>query len=239
MRPTADGSFTLYSQRFQENCHSDAGAKEETLFHYLQGCQLEDLLQRQHEVVVLEIGFGTGLGARLTQEFFQAHKRSGQRLHFISTELDENLITWAWPELRRTPDDMYCFEQDGFTLWVLAGDAREGLRTHHARLPRAHAIYQDAFSPKRSPGLWTQEFFQLLGSLSAPDARLATYSASVSIRKALHAAGWGVVKGPAFGRKKSSTRARWQQDTPAELLAELLQHPTPALTDAALPKDMP
>ncbi len=90
---TEDGSFTLHSERFDENCHSTTGAQAETLLHYLQGCQIAETLQSGPEVRVLEVGFATGLGWRMTRDL--AKDAPNSRLHFLSLELDESLISWA------------------------------------------------------------------------------------------------------------------------------------------------
>ena len=41
---TSDGSETLWSEYFNENCHSLAGAKEETLYNSIEGTNLPQAL---------------------------------------------------------------------------------------------------------------------------------------------------------------------------------------------------
>lgn len=229
---TEDGSTTLHSQRFDETCHSTSGARAETHVHYLEGCHVEELLNQHSHVHLLEVGFGTGLGWQET--FALAQKVSAGFLTFISLELDEELVKWALPAATRQQEgERVWFQQDfaNAQLKVIIGDARLSVPLWANHLEKFHAIYQDAFSPRKNPTLWTTQWFELLGSLSHPAARLATYSASISIRKALHAAGWGVYPGEAFARKKSSTRAQWRKPSDATLLSELEKHPTLALID--------
>lgn len=232
--PTSDGSFTLHSERFDENCHSTAGALEETRLHYLEGCQVERLLQEHAQVAVLEVGFATGLGWRLTQELAARYPKS--RLTFVSLELDEELIQWAEAGLEKTLHKgvvTYRKQVANSTLTVLAGDARHTLPAWAMQFPTLfHAIYQDAFSPKKNPTLWTVEWFRELGSVAAVDCLMSTYSASVSIRKAMLEAGWGLSAGEKFGPKKTSTRARWQAPSDLEILQLLARSPTPALKDS-------
>lgn len=234
---TEDGSYTLHSERFDENCHSTSGAQAETQLHYLEGCCVAELLTQEHPLRLLEVGFATGLGWRMTRDL--AHRTPQSSLDFVSLEIDESLATWAEPGLtRHEAQGLRWYEktEDNARLRVLIGDARATLPLWSHRFPeKFHALYQDAFSPKRNPTLWSVEWFQLLGALAVPGARLSTYSASVSIRKALIEAGWGVTNGATFGPKRSSTRARWQESSSAEVLDQLRRSPTPALKDAHEP----
>lgn len=233
---TDDGSTTLHSLRFDEACHSPAGARLETRLHYLKGCRVPELLAEHPQVRILEVGFGTGLGWQETCAL--ARQVPTSFLHFTSLELDEELVRWALPEATRHHDGervWYQQDVDRARVLVIVGDARATLPVWKDRLEKFHAIYQDAFSPRKNPTLWTRQWFELLGSLGLPAARLATYSASISIRKALHAAGWGVYPGEAFAHKKSSTRAQWGLPSDPTLIAELQRHPAPALTDPERP----
>lgn len=232
---TEDGTPTLFNETFNEACHSSSGAMLETRLHYLEGCHIEELMKKQNEVHILEVGFGTGLGWRETLKLKAQHPQSF--LHFYSLELSEDLVRWSLPEGQliakgnRTSIEL---EADQAKLTVILGDARKTLPLWKDTLPHFDAIYQDAFSPRRNPTLWTTEWFKLLGSISKPGARLSTYSASTSIRKALIAAGFGVTAGEAFARKKSSTRARWQMPSDENILMELAKHPIQALSDAEI-----
>lgn len=230
--PTADGSVTLFSERFQEACHSTAGAKAETLHHYIDGCSVRSLFATLTEVRVFEVGFGTGLGWRETST---ANLPTPAFLDFLSVEIDEELVKWAAPQLsRQTSAGLIWYESKNSKqrLRVLIGDARETLPHFLGLFPMTfHAIYQDAFSPKRNPTLWTEEWFKVLGTFTAPGAILSTYSASSSVRKALVNAGWGIQEGGPFGPKRSSTRARFGESSDPQLLLENSRSPIPACKD--------
>lgn len=231
--PTEDGSFTLHSERFDENCHSTSGARAETQLHYLQGCQVKEHLAANPLTRVLEVGFATGMGWQMTRDLALTYPDS--RLEFVSLELDEELIQWAEPGLEKhVSKGLVWFEKtDGnCTLKVLAGDARHTLPAYLMLHPTLFDVFfQDAFSPKKNPTLWTVEWFKLLGACAAREALMSTYSASVSIRKAMVEAGWGVFPGEKFGPKKTSTRARWRTPTDPSIVELLERSPTPALKD--------
>lgn len=229
---TEDGSYTLFSENFQEACHSTSGAKAETCLHYIEGCQVLQQLERSETISILEVGFGLGVGFLTTLEMIPPDKK----FTFISMELDRNLLEWfveGHPEFPfEWQDNLLKAKMNNFELIIIQGDARIEfpifLKNHPLRF---NAIYQDAFSPKRNPILWTKEWFELLKSCSEPDAILSTYSASTSIRKSLHEAGWGVQKGEKFGPKRTSTRAVLNKSTDPEILLQMERSPVVALTD--------
>jgi tRNA U34 5-methylaminomethyl-2-thiouridine-forming methyltransferase MnmC len=241
---TDDGSWTLFSENFQEACHSAAGARNETLLHYLEGCQVRERFKAKGGLTILEVGFGLGLGLSVTLE--ELKDLPGQ-CHFISTEIDLELLEWlrqgglahleigpiSWQESAGVK--FLAAENEKLKLTVLAGDARETLPTflkHHSL--RWEAIYQDAFSPRRNPALWTTEWFSLLREYSAEDVILSTYSSSNSIRKSLLASGWQIQEGGKFGPKRSSTRATLTGQTEASILDKLQRSPVAALSDTSI-----
>lgn len=229
---TEDGSVTLFSEAFQEACHSTSGAKTETILHYIEGCKILAKAEIHDPLIILEVGFGLGIGFLTTLEKMPA----GKNWHFISMELDRDLLQWfsdQHPELNlKWKGNLLETTRDNFKLTIIQGDARitipEYLKNHPIKV---HAIYQDAFSPKRNPALWTKEWFTLLKTYSHPDVTLSTYSASGSIRKSLHETGWGVQKGEKFGPKRTSTRAVLNCATDPEILEQMARSPVSALTD--------
>jgi tRNA U34 5-methylaminomethyl-2-thiouridine-forming methyltransferase MnmC len=238
---TADGSITFFSEQFQETCHSTSGAKAETLLHYVKGCQIEEKLTEKESITILEVGFGLGLGFLTTYEVL---KNQQKRWRFISLELDEDLLKWFVSEYANllSLENIQWIDHGSFKVFqaqnelveliILCGDARQTLPTFmKTNSDRWDAIYQDAFSPRRNPILWTKEWFSLLKKFSAPEVILATYSSSSSIRKSLIEAGWSVHPGEKFGPKRSSTRASLTGHTDEEVLLHLNRSPVEALSD--------
>lgn len=229
---TDDGSSTYFSKLYNEACHSTSGAIEETNLHYIKGCKIYERSMRSTAINILEIGFGTGLG------FFETLKTTsmnGTFLNFISTEIDHELALHILDEHNIVFErkDTYIQAQDkSYNLIILTGNARESIK-HISSIfnEKFHAIYQDAFSPKRNAILWTTQWFEDLISLVQPDCILSTYSSSSSIRKSMIDAGWKLYKGDKFGPKKSSTRARVHGQTEPEILEHLMRSPVHAITD--------
>lgn len=240
---TEDGSFSLYSENFQEGCHSFSGARKETELHYLQGCKIQEGLSVKTELIVLEVGFGSGLGFEMTRELL---KEGHGRLRFISLEIDPELTRWSFERLgleasieKLHSGMIWTAKAEGYSLTVLVGNARTLLPLYLKQFsPRFDAIYQDAFSPKRNPVLWTKEWFSLLKEYSNSDAILSTYSASNSIRKSLVEAGWILQKGESFGPKRASTRAGLQGSSDLDIIEQMSRSPSTAIYDSQLPKEL-
>lgn len=241
---TADGSFTLFSEVFQEACHSSSGAKEETLLHYIKGTQIVEKMNEQNSLSILEVGFGLGIGFLTTLEVL---KNAIGPWRFLSMEIDEKLLEWfrqeneaheflkglRWSNL----SDFKILEVKNhqIELTILCGDARKTLPAYLNSHPQSwDAIYQDAFSPKKNPILWTVEWFSLLKTGASSKVILSTYSASTSIRKSLLTAGWKLHKGEKFGPKRTSTRASLVGESDPEILLHLERSPVNAVTDATL-----
>ena len=234
---TADGSLTLFSETFQEACHSTTGAQTETLLHYIQGCQIEEKIYSQNQLTILEVGFGLGIGFLTT---FDVLKKTLKPWSFISVEIDQQLLEWFRLENLTHPflkdlkwhNNILICKNEKVDLKILCGDARKTLPEFiKSTDAKWDAIYQDAFSPKKNPILWTCEWFHFLKAHSNPEVLLSTYSASSSIRKSLLEAGWILHKGEKFGPKRTSTRASLTGVSEPEILLHLERSPTPALRD--------
>jgi tRNA U34 5-methylaminomethyl-2-thiouridine-forming methyltransferase MnmC len=225
---TEDGSTTLYSEKFAEACHSLAGARAETLLHYIHGCEIPQKALAEN-LSILEVGLGLGVGLLTTWEMTKALPA---KIHFLSLEIDPELVKWFHAEYEAHP----LFQDPKFSFEILVGDARPTLPEYASeKKPQWNAIYQDAFSPKRNPALWTCEWFTLLKENSAEDVILSTYSASSSIRKSLTHAGWKLSSGEKFGQKRTSTRARLTGETEAFIVDSLSRSPAKALSDKDIP----
>jgi tRNA U34 5-methylaminomethyl-2-thiouridine-forming methyltransferase MnmC len=224
---TEDGSVTLFSTAYNEACHSTSGARAETYYNYFVMSGVQDN-HTKTPFNILEVGFGLGLGYLVTVE--EIMKLNSQWTGtFYSLEIDPKLIEYAqgaqnFPEncpyptyndLKPTYKDEYLevYEatKNGVTLKVLTGNATKTLDIAIEKgiieLSSIDSIFQDAFSPKRNPDLWTEEWFNRLAKLAQDKAILSTYSASQSIRIKIKDAGFEVINHKGFGPKRSMTQA--------------------------------
>jgi tRNA U34 5-methylaminomethyl-2-thiouridine-forming methyltransferase MnmC len=246
---TEDGSKTLYSGYYQEACHSLAGAVNETIHNYILGCEVPSRIKNYKTFNILEVGFGLGIGVITTIDYLLDNNLN-HPIHFISLEIDQALIEWSRENLSLKHKDFKIFDSlkliktndltyyqgqfKNVTLTILIGDARKTLKTatNQKLIPEIHAIYQDAFSPKQNPRLWTVNWFELLKSISHHDVILSTYSASSSVKKSLVQAKWIIEKRVGFGTKKAATRAKVHGELDEDIKLYLSRSPINPVYDS-------
>ena len=243
---TKDQSYTVFSEAYNEACHSLDGAWDETLFNYLEGCSIPEKSERLGEkaLSVLEVGFGLGVGLQVVSDFYEK-KEVKKSFVFTSLEIDQGLVEWAidnWPS--SIPPLKGSFQKTGGLDYfngncglgkvnILIGDARKTLKkaSKLGMIPALDAVFQDPFSPKRNPSLWTVEWFEVLKKASSPEVTLSTYSSSTSVRKSLQAAGWFMRNAPGFSSKRTSTRAFLKGPSDPEVIDKLKRAPINPLRD--------
>lgn len=212
LHKTEDGSNTLYSDRYQQTYHSRHGAATESLHVFLSSAGVTSRLHTLTPTRVLEMGFGTGLNFFLTAD--QALKTQTElaywsieqnllapdliaRLEFEHLldhqDLIKAFISWRANLAMNPADGLYTFQfNDNLRLHLIIGNAID------CPLPNLafDAVYLDAFSPDKNPELWTISFLSRLACVTAPNARLTTYSARGLVRRNLDTAGFDVQKMP-------------------------------------------
>jgi len=243
---TKDQSHTLFSEAFNEACHSLDGAWDETLFNYLEGCGIPEKSKKvgTRPLSILEVGFGLGVGLQVVCDFYERNE-SERSFAFTSLEIDKGLVQWAienWPsQLPPLRGSFYKSEEVDYfkgncgrgEVLILIGNARETLvkASSLGMIPDLDAIFQDPFSPKRNPSLWTVEWFEDLKKASSSEVTLSTYSSSTSVRKSLQAAGWFMKNAPGFSSKRTSTRAFLKGPSDPDVLDKLKRAPINPLKD--------
>jgi tRNA U34 5-methylaminomethyl-2-thiouridine-forming methyltransferase MnmC len=201
---TADGSPTLYSERFGETFHSTHGASVEAKHVFLQASGVLERLTSGLPTRVLEIGFGLGLNAVITADAATTHRTA---LDFHSIENDPDCHHWLQTiqydhQLENPAIALTLREQLANTRCSpIQLSAHVSLTIHWGDATRIDlpsppfdAIYLDAFSPDSNPECWTQSFFEKLKFALRPHGKLATYSAKGTVRRALLSAGYSVNK---------------------------------------------
>ncbi|HAZ14752.1 MAG: hypothetical protein A2X86_10465 [Bdellovibrionales bacterium GWA2_49_15] len=239
---TRAGDWTIYSEFFDENCHSLEGSVLETEAIYIQGTELKaqaELARQDHRpLFILEVGFGAGVGASRAWHFAQTIPE--QEVHFYSLELDSELVRYAmsngpfaqsFSQFKVSSLDPHWHgSSQNFHLHILIDDARHSIRRlREMKNIKFDAFFHDPFGPQKNPTLWTVEIFKDLKALTLPHSLLSTYSAAIGIRKALMEAEWAVEDRPGFGIKKSSTRARPSGTIDPALVQKLERSPIVAL----------
>ncbi len=246
---TEDGHYTLYSNEFQEHCHSLSGAFQETMHFYVQGCQIEEILKRNDHCKILEIGTGSGTGYEAT---LSNYKIEHGNLDFVTVEKDKDLVDWlitcrtldrndvpGFCELKLFYSDndvsFYHAKKNGVSLTLLQGDCRISLpKFLNQNSFSPDAIFQDPFSPQKNSALWSVEWFMFLKKISNSNTVMSTYSASSAVRKSMLEAAWKIQEINGIGRKKSGTKAVLSGDSDELLLDHLGRSPQLPILDSGL-----
>lgn len=239
---TEDKTKTVWSEYFNEACHNLSGAYEETIHNYILGPDIPGRFTLNSDFAVMDVGFGIGVGLLALLDQVKLFPNFNKTLTYYSIELDEELLLWAlkttlpFLELKRIEIDNLISIQGKygvFEICIFIGDGRITLpkARHLSLLKPIDVIFQDAFSPKKNPALWSVEWFIFLREISNINVSLSTYSSSISIRKSLIAAGWSIENAVGFAQKKSMTKANLTGTTSDELLLQLARSPSLEIRD--------
>ncbi|MBW4487011.1 MAG: hypothetical protein KME12_04400 [Trichocoleus desertorum ATA4-8-CV12] len=230
---TNDGSFTFFSEEFNETFHSSQGAKAEAFLKFAKATDLVEKAQ-QGRVRLLDVCYGLGYNTAAALETIWTANADCQ-VEVYGLELDATVpqaaiappLIESWSPTVQTIlialAKEHEYKSDRLHAKILLGDARQTIQSLAASQFQADAIFFDPFSPRRCPQLWTVEFYtQVVGCL-APTGKLATYSRSASVRSAMQAAGLCIGTIP-LSEEAVYESHEWSQGTIGSFNSETL-HP--------------
>lgn len=125
-------------------------------------------------------------------------------------DLAEALLA-RWPVRAFGPQRVWLDDDVSLTLWI--GEVEPVLAGMTGSFD---AWFLDGFAPAKNPAMWSEAVIAQVARLSAPDARLATYSVAGSVRRRLEAAGFAVERKPGFADKRERLEASLR-DAPAQV----------------------
>ncbi|MDO4264041.1 MAG: tRNA (5-methylaminomethyl-2-thiouridine)(34)-methyltransferase MnmD [Deinococcus sp.] len=216
LRPTPDGSLTLWSHRFGQTYGSAHGAATQARHVFVAGTGAAERPRPR----VLEIGFGVGQNLRATLS-----ARPAGPLDYLAYEYDPVapgvLAQLAAGTAEAAAGADHPVWQELLLAWPppAGGELTIGVQEQRLRVRRqdvltaelplswADAVYLDGFSPDTNPELWSEGFLVRVAAALAPGGVLATYSAAGRVRRALQAAGLKVEKRPGPPGKREFLRA--------------------------------
>lgn len=235
---TDDGSLTIRHSGIDEEYHSKQGALSESQILYLERSGFMALLKGEElapelpVLRVLDVGLGLGYNALSTISAWLSNPvRTNLRL--TSLEINPDLV--AALASRQGP-----WMEDWSELWLKVAGALVEVDARHWRADISHPIdcnlsctwhitigdasehivfadqsfdyiWQDPFSPKKNPEMWSESWFKSLLTYSHGSTRLMTYSVARSVRDNLEESGWAWEKINATGSKK-----HWLTAVPAK-----------------------
>jgi tRNA U34 5-methylaminomethyl-2-thiouridine-forming methyltransferase MnmC len=192
---TADGSFTFFSEEFQETFHSRQGAKAEAFYKFSRATNLTEATHRDR-LCIIDVCYGLGYNTGVALETIWAANPNCQ-ITLYALELDasvpvgaivpELLQEWT-PPVQQILQDL-AHDQRSISpmldATMLIGDARQTIQQLIEQNVQADSIFFDPFSPRRCPQLWSVDFFERVVRCLAPTGKIATYSRSAAVRSAL------------------------------------------------------
>ncbi len=201
---TEDKSITFYNEEFDETYHSTTGAVEEAYEKYVKPLNVSD------GMTILDFCYGLGYNSA-------AAMSSCSNLNITALEVDEDIISKSFtiniPEkleetykyLRQLMGKNPVSDAKGNVIHLIIDDA---LKVMYELLPNMFdRVFFDPFSPQKHPDMWTEDVFKEMIRIMKPGGKLATYSCSKRVRRAMSAAGFDVKDGPCIGRRSPSTIA--------------------------------
>lgn len=202
---------------------SKAGGLAEAEAVFLTGTGLPDGWQTRDRFALCELGFGTGLNILAAWRAWKKARSPRAILHISSveayplalddaaralaafpeiSELSEKLLA-RWPVRAFGPQRLW-FPKDGLSLTLWTGDAEMVLG---AMTGVFDAWFWDGFAPARNESMWGEAIARQIARLSAPGARLASFTVAGHVRRALESVGFVVEKRPGFGVKRERLEA--------------------------------
>ncbi|MEZ4853973.1 tRNA (5-methylaminomethyl-2-thiouridine)(34)-methyltransferase MnmD [Flavobacterium sp.] len=211
---TNDGSVTFYIEEWNETYHSKHGAVEEAKHVFIKNGL--HLFSNKPELVILEIGFGTGLNAFITYLETKIHK---QKIHYVGVEAypiskeEANCLNYV--KALNAIKEATVFNQFHEVAWE-----QENQISPYFSLTKKqqffqeinqentfNVIYFDAFGYSVQPELWSEEMFVKMYKALKKNGVLVTYACRSVIKKAMLAAGFSVEKLPGAPGKREMLRA--------------------------------
>ena len=206
LRQSADGTFTLFSKEYNECYHSlsDGALRESLNKHVIPAFTFNP----KSHLRILDICFGLGINT-LATIYYLGQQKAVRSAEIFSPELDSDLLQelkyFEYPQplqpyreilLELIENKVYKSKNIHIELFI--GDAREYIKG----LQAIDVVYQDPFSPKKNPALWTVEYFQDIAKILDRNGVVTTYSIATPVRLALDEVGFKVYEYEVAGIKK-------------------------------------
>lgn len=221
---TSDGSTTIHLPDWDEQYHSKHGAIQEAyhvfikygLHHFINTKVENEILEKDANISILEIGFGTGLNTLITmlesEKLNQKIDYNGVEGYPISEE-EINQLNFS-DQLGGNGNKSY-FDKIHNSSWeekhelseLFSLTKQEKFFNDIDEDNKYHIIYFDAFGARVQPELWTEAIFEKMYKALKPNGVLVTYSAKGSVRRAMIAMGFSVEKLPGPPGKREMLRA--------------------------------
>jgi tRNA U34 5-methylaminomethyl-2-thiouridine-forming methyltransferase MnmC len=212
---TGDGSHSLLNKALDETYHSRHGAVQESQYVFInRGFDFFVERNSATSLSILEVGFGTGLNAWLSQQRATA---LGIQVHYTSLEtFPLSAALWASLNFTTESDEKKIFEKLHEVEWnreviinpcFCLQKVEESFQHFEPSNKRFDLIYFDAFAPNKQPELWEMAVLQKVYSMMAENGVFVTYCAKGQLKRDLSTIGLCVESLPGPPGKREMVRA--------------------------------
>lgn len=208
---TNDGSHSIFSKEINENYHSKHGAISESIHVFIKN-GLEKINKKN--IDLLEIGFGTGLNAFLSQNYLEKEKIFCNYYSLEKFPINKDLsnkLNYA-KELGLNKKK---FNELHDSNWNIANKLskyfslikiKEDVLYYQTNI-KFDIIYFDAFSPEKQAEMWSEEILNKMFDFLKCGGFLVTYCAKGIIKRRLQKVGFKIISLPGPTGKREMTMA--------------------------------
>ena len=201
---TKDGSKTLLINGLEETYHSKHGALQEANHVFINnGLNLVN----DHDINILELGFGTGLNVLVTIDAYLKNNRDN-KINYFGIEkypiFFEEASELSYSELfsNNFVKDLslkiheldWEISNELTTDFHLTKIKKDFFALKDTELPPINLVYFDCFGARVQPDLWEMELLEIVASKMSSGGLLTTYSSKGSVRRNLIELGFAVEK---------------------------------------------
>jgi tRNA U34 5-methylaminomethyl-2-thiouridine-forming methyltransferase MnmC len=210
---TGDGSHTLYVPQLNEHYHSTFGALTESMHVFIKAGL--GFFTEKKKIIILEIGFGTGLNALLScltaidkdirlsyyaLEKYPVSLNIVNQLNYAALLFHNNPVN-LFTCIHEAPWNTMSTIHPCFHLHKIQADLTEFLPDFSYDL-----IFFDAFAPEKQPEMWSAEIFKRLFENLTPGGIITTYCVKGEVKRRLISAGFIIEKLPGPPGKREILR---------------------------------
>lgn len=210
---TEDGSMTIYLPEMDETYHSTHGSIQEAEHVFIQNGLREMEKKGLEEIVIFEMGFGTGLNALLTKirtetkieywgiEAYPVNREEIDTLNYV--DLLGEKYREDFGQIHSASWNKRVVLNEKFSI----GKIEEKIEDFSMKSEFFDLVYFDAFGPRAQIKMWDIEILSKIYDGLKKGGALVTYSARGQFKRDLKSLGFEVEPLPGPPGKREMTRA--------------------------------
>ena len=211
---TSDGSHSIQSGQFEVSYHSIHGAIQESQHVFIEAALYHKMATQKDNIRILEIGFGTGLNALMTQleadknqvtidyHTYEKYPISIEQAAALNYPAQLNTDTTSLQQLHTCPWETTIPLSEQFTFTKWQKDFVDIDTTDYFDI-----IYFDAFAPNAQAELWEAALLAKMYAALRQNGLLTTYCAKGAVKRCLKSVGFTIESIPGPPGKREMTRA--------------------------------